>query len=49
MKKVSSFGLSQRRISRLKGLCRNTLRYQPGPDAEEALWKRMKEIAEQRE
>ena len=45
---IGSFGLSQRRASRLIGLCRNTLRYQPEPDADEALRKRMKEIAEQR-
>ena len=33
---IGSFGLSQRRASRLIGLCRNTLRYEPRPDADEA-------------
>lgn len=45
---IESFGLSQRQASGLMGLSRNTLRYQPGPDADEGLRKRMKEIAEKR-
>jgi putative transposase len=45
---IGSFGLSQRRATRLIGLGRNTLRYEPGPDGDAALRQRMKEIAEQR-
>jgi len=45
---VKCFGLSLRRASRLIGLSRNTLRHEPGPDKDEGLRKRMKEIAEQR-
>ena len=43
-----SFGLSTRRACRLIGLSRNTLRYQAADDRDEALRKRMKELAEQR-
>ncbi len=43
-----SFGLSTRRACRLVGLSRNTLRYQAADDRDEALRKRMKELAEQR-
>jgi putative transposase len=45
---IGCFGLSQRRASLLIGLSRNTLRYEPGPDKDEQLRARMKEIAEQR-
>lgn len=45
---ISCFGLSQRRASRLIGLSRNILRYEPVPDEDEKLRIRMKEIAEQR-
>jgi putative transposase len=43
-----SFGLSARRACNLVGLSRNTIRYQPAEDKDEALRKRMKELAEQR-
>jgi len=43
-----SFGLSARRACNLVGLSRNTLRYQPADNGDEALRKRMKELAEQR-
>ena len=45
---IDRFGLSQRRASLLIGMSRNTLRYEPGPDKDEELRHRMKEIAEQR-
>jgi len=45
---IGCFGLSQRRASLLVGISRNTLRYDPGPDKDEELRRRMKEIAEQR-
>lgn len=45
---IDSFGLSQRRASRLIGLCRNTLRYQRKPDNDEALRKRMRELSEKK-
>ena len=45
---VDSFGLSQRRACRLLPLCRNTLRYKPQEKDDEALRKRMRELAEQR-
>jgi len=45
---IDSFGLSQRRASALTGLNRNTLRYERGPDRDEALRKRMRELAELR-
>ena len=45
---IGCFGLSQRRASLLIGISRNTLRYEPGPDKDDELRNRMKEIAEQR-
>lgn len=45
---IESFGLSQRRASKLIGLCRSTLLYRRKPDRDEGLRKRMKELAEQR-
>ena len=45
---IGSFGLSQRRASVLIGLGRNALRYQPRPDRDEVLRKRIKELTEQR-
>ena len=45
---MESFGLSQRRASKLIGLCRTTLLYRHKPDRDESLRKRMKELAEQR-
>ena len=43
---IEIFGLSQRRASSLVGLCRNTLRYQPGPNRDEDLRKRDSAAAE---
>jgi len=45
---IGSFGLSQRRASRLIGLSRNTLRHEPKPDKDGDLRQRMKELSEQR-
>lgn len=45
---VGSFGLSQRRASGLVGLSRNSLRVRVRLDKDEALRKRMKELAERR-
>jgi putative transposase len=45
---MKSFGLSQRRASKLIGLSRATLQYKRKPDRDEGLRKRMKELAEQR-
>jgi putative transposase len=45
---MDCFGLSQRRASGLVGLGRNTLNYEQQPDRDEALRKRMKELAELR-
>lgn len=43
-----NFGLSARRACRLIGLSRNTLRYERGPDKDEDIRRRLKELAEQR-
>ena len=45
---IESLGLRKSRASRLVGLCRNTLGYEPKPDKDEALRNRMKELAEKR-
>jgi len=45
---ITSFGLSARRSCGLIGLSRNTLRYEAKPDKDEAIRRRLKELAEQR-
>jgi putative transposase len=45
---MGSLGLKKSKVSKLVGLCRNTLGYKPKPDKDEALRARMKELAEQR-
>ena len=43
---AESLGLSQRRASVLTGICRGTCQYQPQPDRDEKLRKRMRELAD---
>jgi len=45
---IKSLGLSARRSCQLIGLSRNTLRYAAQPDKDDALRKRLRELAEQR-
>lgn len=45
---TKNLGLSQRRACRLIGLSRNTLRYEPQPDKDGPLRKRLRELSEQR-
>ena len=43
---MQRFGLSERRASRLAGLSRTAMRYQPKPRDDHALRARLKELAE---